>query len=103
MITFSFTNGVLEMYRDDVQFISQPSWPNGTEWASEDEATAWANAFIAAGEDAAAPYPANGPDEEPLPKAPARPEEKDGFVIVWDIDTLSYIYEPVPVEEEANA
>jgi len=43
--------------------IEQPTWPDGTKWASKAEAEAWAKAWLAHREDETKPMPGNGPDQ----------------------------------------
>ncbi len=63
-------NNTVEIFAQDatVPFLRQPNWPNQTAWASADEARAWAETFVEAIVDPAAPYAANGPGEERIPK-----------------------------------
>lgn len=46
--------------------IVQPTWPDGTPWASKSEAEDWAEAYIAAVQDEAAPRPGNSPDKKTI-------------------------------------
>jgi len=52
----------------DVPVIIQPNWPNGTAWASTQEAETWAQLCITAMEDPTAPYAPAGPGLSGEPK-----------------------------------
>jgi hypothetical protein len=57
---------------NDAPFLLQPNWPNGTSWASEAEASAWAELYIQNLENPESEFfPGDGPD---LPKK-LRPTE----------------------------
>ncbi len=58
------------------------SYPDGTEW-TEQEATDWAELFILSLVDENAPYPPNGPGEEPQPK-PSKREK-----VLWAMELRS--------------
>lgn len=56
--------------------IEQPSWPDGTKWASKAEAEAWAKAWLAHRDDETKPMPGNGPDQPTIPTLSAEEVEK---------------------------
>jgi len=56
--------------------IEQPTWPDGTKWASKAEAEAWAKAWLAHREDETKPMPGNGPDQATIPTLSAEEVEK---------------------------
>lgn len=47
--------------------LEQPTWPDGTAWASKKEAEDWAKAWLAHSADETAPRAGNGPDEPTIP------------------------------------
>jgi hypothetical protein len=53
---------------DDVAMFYQPHWPDGTPWADEAEATAWAEAKIAEITNESAPMAGPSPDQPTVPK-----------------------------------
>lgn len=59
-------NNTVELFNDtqEAPFIRQPQWPNGTAWASAEEARGWAEMYVEAIEVADAPLAPNGPGEE---------------------------------------
>ena len=63
-------NNTVEIFAEgsDVPFLRQPNWPNQAPWADAAEARAWAEAFVEAIEVPEAPFAANGPGEERMPK-----------------------------------
>lgn len=63
-------NNTVELFKDnnEIPFIRQPQWPNGTEWASAAEAGAWAEEYVESIEVKDAPYASNGPGLSRLPK-----------------------------------
>jgi hypothetical protein len=66
MINFNYKNNTLFIYFNEDKkagSLVQPHWPDGTPWANETEAFAWAAVFIAAIEDAEAPLAGDGPAE----------------------------------------
>jgi hypothetical protein len=65
----------IRVYYDgaDVAGLFQPYWPNGTAWASAEEAAEWAEMFIESMEVEDAPFAPGGPGEERTPKP--TPEE----------------------------
>lgn len=46
--------------------IVQPSWPDGTPWANDEEATKWAKAWIEASENPDSEFLAGNSPEQPL-------------------------------------
>lgn len=70
---FSYTldsNNTVNIFSDTQSepVIIQPNWPNGTAWASPQEAMSWAELCINAMVDPLAPYAPSGPGLEPQPK-----------------------------------
>jgi hypothetical protein len=68
-MTLTYTineNNLVHIYSDTQiePIIIQPSWPNGTPWVSETEASAWAQLCIVSMEDRDAPYAPAGPGLE---------------------------------------
>jgi hypothetical protein len=63
----------ISLYYDENDYptLFQPHWPNGDEWASREEAQAWADLYIASATIEEAPYAPNGRGEEGLPKPTA--------------------------------
>lgn len=47
--------------------LEQPSWPDGTKWASKKEAEEWAKAWLAHNADETKPMPGNSPDVPTIP------------------------------------
>jgi|GEM_PF-5939387 len=60
---------------EDAPFLFQPDYPNGDAFSSVDEATTWAEAFIASVTDPAAPFAPNGKGMAGDPKPVATPTE----------------------------
>jgi len=68
------TNAVKVFYDDsDIPSLYQPNFPNGEIWINAEEATAWAELYIASIIDESAPYAPNGRGEVGAPKP--TPEE----------------------------
>ena len=66
------TNAIRVWYPgSDAPSLFQPDWPNGTPWASREEAQAWADLYVASLEDDDAPYAPHGPGEAGAPKPTA--------------------------------
>lgn len=66
------TNAVKVFYDDaTVPSLYQPYFPNGDVWADAEEASAWADLYIASVTDEAAPYAPNARGEEGAPKPTA--------------------------------
>ena len=68
-MTFSakFEDGVLLGFDGNATpFLSQPSWPDGTAWASEAEALAWFDVLTTSFVDRTAPLAGNNPAEHPV-------------------------------------
>lgn len=67
---------------DNVQFLSQPTWPSGDSWGSLAEAEAWADLYVASMLDTNSPtVPGPSPDspviDRPvMPTLPPRPGEE---------------------------
>lgn len=61
-----YTNGVIYIFNDgdDTPWLAQPSWPDLTLWADENEARAWAQVQVDYVLDNTKPRPANGPNEQ---------------------------------------
>lgn len=55
-------NNAVSIFKDDepVAIIHQPTWPDGTEWASAEESTIWAENFVRTLEEGI-PFSPNGP------------------------------------------
>lgn len=73
-MAFSYTTDsvtfAVKIYTDNQTepIIFQPDWPNGTPWASKQDAEIWAQLCIASIEDISAPYAPAGPGIAPEPK-----------------------------------
>lgn len=68
------THAIRVWYPDaDAPSLFQPDWPDGTPWASREEAQEWADLYVASLEDDDAPYAPNTPGEPGAPKP--TPEE----------------------------
>lgn len=70
-------NNAVEIYNENEKkpFVIQPNWPDGTAWASEEEATRWAEAFVNHRTNPDYKFmPGPGPDEPLLPKPVIDPE-----------------------------
>lgn len=71
-LTYSVDNSdfSVKIYSDDRSepIIYQPDWPNGTPWASAEEAESWAQLCIQAIIDENAPYAPAGPGLSGEPK-----------------------------------
>lgn len=78
-------DGVVNVFFNeaDVPTLYQPTWPNGEEWADAAEAAAWAELYIAASVDPAAPFAPNYRGEEP--KAKPTPEQIAQMKAEWDV------------------
>lgn len=59
----TFDLNVLRIADANGIIIEQPNWPDGTEWANEQEARTWADLWIAyiSSTDSSAPKPPDGP------------------------------------------
>ncbi len=55
----------------DVEVLYQPTWPDGTEWASVSEAETWANQYLLSLEDKTADLAGPSPDKPTTPRPPA--------------------------------
>lgn len=55
-------NNAVNIFKDDEEpaMIHQPAWPDGTVWASAEEATTWAENFVITLEQGT-PFKPNGP------------------------------------------
>lgn len=61
-MNIDFIDGELSITDENgVMFLIQPEWPDGTPWASEAEARAWAELVIAWMADPEASEPPGGP------------------------------------------
>jgi hypothetical protein len=65
-----FTDGVLLGFdsASDVPFLSQPTWPDGTAWASEAEALDFFDVLVVSFSDKSAPIVGDGPHNHPQPR-----------------------------------
>jgi hypothetical protein len=54
--------------------IFQPTWPDGTPWANEAEATSWAEVYISSLEDPDYNFTVGYSPDEPTREKPAAPE-----------------------------
>ena len=63
----------ISLYYDENDYptLFQPHWPNGDEWASREEAQAWADLYIASATIEEAPYAPNARGEAGVPKPTA--------------------------------
>lgn len=63
-------DGAVNIYFDgsDVPTLYQPHWPNGDEWETAEDASEWAELYIASMIDPIAPYAPNFKGEAPRPK-----------------------------------
>jgi hypothetical protein len=73
--TAKFEDGILLGFdNNDAPFLSQPTWPDGTAWASEAEALAWFDVLVTSFTDASAPIvgdnPTNHPKERVVTQSP---------------------------------
>ena len=77
-------DGAVNVYFDGnpVPTLYQPNWPNGDEWADEAEASEWAELYIAAAIDQAAPYAPNFRGQEPVAKP--TPEQLAQMKTEWE-------------------
>lgn len=59
-------NNTVEIFNDaqEAPFIRQPQWPNGTAWASAEEARGWAEMYVESIEVPEAPFAPNEPGGE---------------------------------------
>lgn len=63
------TNAVKVFYDEStVPSLYQPHYPDGTPWADVDDATAWAELYVASVVDESAPYAPNSPGIPGEPK-----------------------------------
>lgn len=62
-----FVDGVLLGFDgvNDEPFLSQPSWPDGTEWANEAEALEFFDVLVTSLSDESAPIVGDGPGNHP--------------------------------------
>jgi hypothetical protein len=61
-----FTDGVLLGFDgSDVPFLSQPTWPDGTAWASEAEALEFFDVLVTSFSDPSAPIVGDNPGNHP--------------------------------------
>jgi len=70
MFSYIVDNNVVKIFTESQTepVIVQPNWPNGSPWASSQEAEEWANLCIAAMTEQSAPYAPAGPGLSPQPK-----------------------------------
>lgn len=60
---------------EEAPFALQPDWPDGTPWASAEEATAWAELYIESLEDPTSEFvPGESPDTPRKPRPAAESE-----------------------------
>lgn len=60
--------------------IVQPHWPDGTPWASDEDAKAWAEAYIESAENPESEFlPGNSPDQPLIPRP--LPESLEGEIV----------------------
>lgn len=78
MYTFEIDeNNAVRIFMEgqEAPVIFQPDWPNGTPWASREEAETWAQLYIESFENPAVPFlPGFSPEE------PARPRPESAGV-----------------------
>ena len=62
-----FVDGVLIGFDgvNDVPFLSQPTWPDGTEWANEAQALEWFDVLVTSFTDQDSPLPGDNPSNHP--------------------------------------
>jgi hypothetical protein len=62
-----FVDGVLLGFdgANEMPFLSQPTWPDGTAWASEAEALAFFDVLVTSFSDESAPIVGDGPGNHP--------------------------------------
>ena len=80
MYEIIYDAGILTISKNkEGPFLLQPSWPDGTPWASEIEAKTWANVLIASIEDITKPLPGDNPAQPTKPAPTPQPKP-------WEID-----------------
>ena len=80
--------------------LEQPTWPDGTKWASKAEAEAWAKAWLAHRDDETKPMPGNGPDQATIPTLSAEEVEKIREEKIAEIE--ANLAEQVAIREAAE-
>lgn len=86
--------------------LVQTTWPDGTEWASKDEAEAWAQAWLAHNADPEnAPAPGNGPDQPTIPVRTVEEVEEARAVKVAEVEAqfAAANVPPTPIVEEESS
>ena len=64
--TAKFEDGILLGFdNNDAPFLSQPTWPDGTAWASEAEALEWFDVLVTSFSDPTAPIVGDNPGNHP--------------------------------------
>lgn len=68
---------VVEVFNDEdshgLPFLRQPTWPDGSSWANQEEAMSWAEMFVESMDANSTHYAPAGPGQERQPKP--TPEE----------------------------
>lgn len=86
--------------------LEQPTWPDGTKWASKKEAEDWAKAWLASYADETAPRPGNGPDLALIPHPTVEEVEAARAIEIARIQALHAANDvpesPVVTEEVAE-
>ena len=63
---------VVEIFNDEdshgLPFLRQPTWPDGSSWANEEEAISWAQMLIESMDENSTHFAPNGPGLEREPK-----------------------------------
>lgn len=85
----------------DFRAFFQPKYPNGDLFDSVQEATEWAEAFLAYRSSETAPQPPAGKGLEPAPRVSS---DEDGNPVVWNEETQNWdvVSEPT-LQEEPSA
>lgn len=93
-------NAVKVFYEgSEVPSLYQPHWPSGELWENAAEATSWAELYIAAINDEAAPYAPVKRGEEGRPKPTA--EQKEAIRLAEELATAAVTDEEVEAAREA--
>lgn len=59
---------------NDTEILYQPTWPDGTEWASISEAEAWVTQYLLSKTDMLAELAGPSPDKPTVPRPPVLPK-----------------------------
>jgi hypothetical protein len=58
---------------NDVEILYQPTWPDGSEWASLEEATAWVEQYLLSRTDSSSELAGPSPDKPTVARPPVLP------------------------------